>query len=211
MNSSQDAVPVPVLVPSTNKTITSTTNSSHAESLKVKPPPLVNKEESGGKNHTNKPGEIKGASTINRTSNAAAPASNVPVGTLHQNLSSNASVKANHSVKGVVSSNYTASLAKKQSNNGSNHGKEKDELMESLIKCDFFDGEWVKDDSYPLYQPGSCTLIDEQFNCIGNGRPDKDYQKYKWKPKGCSLPRYVNLLNLGFCCSISGSMISTRY
>ncbi|XP_058771309.1 protein trichome birefringence-like 1 [Vicia villosa] len=63
-------------------------------------------------------------------------------------------------------------------------------MMESLRKCDFFDGEWVKDDdSYPLYQPGSCNLIDQQFNCISNGRPDQDFQKFKWKPKGCSLPR----------------------
>ncbi|KAI4371274.1 hypothetical protein MLD38_019532 [Melastoma candidum] len=61
--------------------------------------------------------------------------------------------------------------------------------LESLRKCDFFDGDWVRDDSYPLYKPGSCSLIDEQFNCILNGRPDKDYQKLKWKPKGCNLPR----------------------
>nr|KYP70621.1 hypothetical protein KK1_009842 [Cajanus cajan] len=101
----------------------------------------------------------------------------------HQNSSFNSSVK------GVVANNnYTASLARKQSN-GNNHSKGKDELMESMIKCDFFDGEWVKDDSYPLYKPDSCSLIDEQFNCIRNGRPDKEYQKYKWKPKGCSLPR----------------------
>ncbi|XP_058755051.1 protein trichome birefringence-like 1 [Vicia villosa] len=63
-------------------------------------------------------------------------------------------------------------------------------MMKSLRKCDFFDGKWVKDnDSYPLYQPGSCNLIDQQFNCISNGRPDQDFQKFKWKPKGCSLPR----------------------
>ncbi|CAJ2673013.1 unnamed protein product [Trifolium pratense] len=69
--------------------------------------------------------------------------------------------------------------------------KVKDEIhmMESLMKCDFFYGKWVKDESYPLYEPGSCNLIDEQFNCINNGRPDKDYQKYKWQPKRCTLPR----------------------
>jgi len=67
--------------------------------------------------------------------------------------------------------------------------KDEIHMMESLMKCDFFDGKWVKDESYPLYKPGSCNLIDEQFSCINNGRPDKDYQKLKWKPKGCSLPR----------------------
>ncbi|CAK7342301.1 unnamed protein product [Dovyalis caffra] len=97
-----------------------------------------------------------------------------------------------------VASNFTASLLKKQGNvtkqsNETNSGvKVKqgiDNLVQNLANCEFFDGEWVKDDSYPLYQPGSCSLIDEQFNCIINGRPDKDYQKYKWKPKGCTLPR----------------------
>lgn len=94
--------------------------------------------------------------------------------------------------KGVGHSNYTVSWSKKQKN-GSNEtdSRVKDEFMESLIKCEFFDGEWIKEDSYPLYEPGSCNIIDEQFNCIQNGRPDKAFQKYKWKPKGCSLPRYT--------------------
>ncbi|PPS02041.1 hypothetical protein GOBAR_AA18624 [Gossypium barbadense] len=94
--------------------------------------------------------------------------------------------------KGVVS-NITASPTKKKKDNGS--GSEMsakqgiESLMESLMKCDLFDGEWVKDNSYPLYKPGSCSFIDEQFSCIINGRPDKSYQKLKWKPKGCTLPR----------------------
>lgn len=67
--------------------------------------------------------------------------------------------------------------------------QEIEKWRDSLKNCEFFDGEWIKDDSYPLYKPGSCKLIDEQFNCISNGRPDKDFQKLKWKPKKCSLPR----------------------
>ncbi|KAM7262534.1 hypothetical protein ACFE04_000217 [Oxalis oulophora] len=62
-------------------------------------------------------------------------------------------------------------------------------LVKTLMNCDFFDGNWIRDDSYPLYKPGSCSFTDEQFNCIINGRPDNDYQKFKWKPKGCTLPR----------------------
>ncbi|GJU55836.1 trichome birefringence-like protein [Tanacetum coccineum] len=61
--------------------------------------------------------------------------------------------------------------------------------VKDLVKCDLFDGEWVRDESYPLYKPGSCSLIDEQFNCYVNGRPDKGFQMLKWKPKACSLPR----------------------
>ncbi|KAH0881045.1 hypothetical protein HID58_068439 [Brassica napus] len=61
--------------------------------------------------------------------------------------------------------------------------------IKSLKNCEFYEGEWVKDDSYPLYKPGSCNLIDEQFTCISNGRPDAEFQKLKWKPKQCTLPR----------------------
>ncbi|XP_023753628.1 protein trichome birefringence [Lactuca sativa] len=64
-----------------------------------------------------------------------------------------------------------------------------DDLVKNLVNCNLFDGDWVRDDSYPLYKPGSCSLIDEQFNCFSNGRPDLGFQNYKWKPNGCSLPR----------------------
>ncbi|PHT25293.1 Protein trichome birefringence-like 4 [Capsicum baccatum] len=63
------------------------------------------------------------------------------------------------------------------------------DLVKSLLNCDLFDGNWVTDKSYPLYKPGSCSLIDEQFNCFLNDRPDSGYLKMKWKPKACSLPR----------------------
>ncbi|KAK3227183.1 hypothetical protein Dsin_007045 [Dipteronia sinensis] len=70
--------------------------------------------------------------------------------------------------------------------------------MEILMNCDLFDGEWVHDDSYPLYKQGSCSDIDQEFNCFYTGRPDTDYQKMKWKPKGCNLPRLdgVHILEL---------------
>ncbi|CAH8350985.1 unnamed protein product [Eruca vesicaria subsp. sativa] len=74
--------------------------------------------------------------------------------------------------------------------------QEIEKWSESLKDCEFFDGEWIMDDSYPLYKPGSCKIIDEQFNCISNGRPDKDFHKLKWKPKKCSLPRLNGVIML---------------
>lgn len=57
--------------------------------------------------------------------------------------------------------------------------------------CDFFDGEWVWDESYPLYQSKDCSFLDEGFRCSENGRRDLFYTKWRWQPKGCNLPRYT--------------------
>ncbi|EOA32360.1 hypothetical protein CARUB_v10015627mg [Capsella rubella] len=84
----------------------------------------------------------------------------------------------------VLAVNSTASPNRKQRRKSSLRKE-----IESLKNCEFFEGDWVRDDSYPLYKPGSCNLIDEQFNCISNGRPDVEFQKLKWKPKKCTLPR----------------------
>ncbi|KQK11173.1 protein YLS7 [Brachypodium distachyon] len=55
--------------------------------------------------------------------------------------------------------------------------------------CDLYRGEWVFDSSGPLYTNNSCPLITQMQNCQGNGRPDKDYESWRWKPEQCILPR----------------------
>ncbi|KAH7656157.1 PC-Esterase protein [Dioscorea alata] len=100
-------------------------------------------------------------------------------------------------MKGVPSGaavvNLTASLKKGNgssslSSNG-NADKKGDDWIKSMIGCDIFQGRWVKDDSYPLYPEGSCPHIDEPFDCYLNGRPDRSYQKLRWQPNGCNIPR----------------------
>ncbi|KAM1055684.1 hypothetical protein ACFX13_029885 [Malus domestica] len=57
--------------------------------------------------------------------------------------------------------------------------------------CALFAGNWVQDDSYPMYQSSECPLIiDPEFNCQMYGRPDSDYLKYRWRPLNCELPRF---------------------
>ncbi|CAJ1931408.1 unnamed protein product [Sphenostylis stenocarpa] len=55
-------------------------------------------------------------------------------------------------------------------------------------ECDIFDGKWVRDESKPYYPLGSCPLIDRNFDCHLNGRPDSEYVKWKWQPNGCEIP-----------------------
>ncbi|KAF8024397.1 hypothetical protein BT93_F1551 [Corymbia citriodora subsp. variegata] len=59
-----------------------------------------------------------------------------------------------------------------------------------LKNCKLYEGSWVRDDSYPMYDASSCPFIDQGFNCLRNGRADKDYLKYRWKPTTCDLPRF---------------------
>ncbi|XP_021821430.1 protein trichome birefringence-like 4 [Prunus avium] len=68
-------------------------------------------------------------------------------------------------------------------------GKQTELKSELMNACDIFDGSWVRDNWYPLYAPGSCPLIDEPFNCFLNGRPDNGYERYRWQPKHCNIPR----------------------
>uniref|UniRef100_A0A5B6ZB33 Uncharacterized protein n=1 Tax=Davidia involucrata TaxID=16924 RepID=A0A5B6ZB33_DAVIN len=67
---------------------------------------------------------------------------------------------------------------------------------ESLRSCDFSSGKWVFDQSYPLYD-SSCPYLSTAVTCQKNGRPDSDYEKWKWKPNGCSIPRFDALEFLG--------------
>ncbi|CAI9087311.1 OLC1v1021354C1 [Oldenlandia corymbosa var. corymbosa] len=63
--------------------------------------------------------------------------------------------------------------------------------------CDLFQGRWVVDNSYPLYESSSCPFIEPEFDCQKYGRPDTLYLKYAWRPDSCSLPRFngVDLLS----------------
>lgn len=56
--------------------------------------------------------------------------------------------------------------------------------------CDLYHGKWVHDPHGSLYSNNSCPLITQMQNCQGNGRPDKDYENWRWKPDQCELPLF---------------------
>ncbi|XP_009776952.1 protein trichome birefringence-like 33 isoform X1 [Nicotiana sylvestris] len=56
--------------------------------------------------------------------------------------------------------------------------------------CDIFSGKWVWDENRPLYEESECPYITPQSTCQEHGRPDKDYQHWRWQPHSCSLPSF---------------------
>ncbi|XP_027336836.1 protein trichome birefringence-like 33 isoform X1 [Abrus precatorius] len=57
--------------------------------------------------------------------------------------------------------------------------------------CDVFNGRWVRDGlTWPLYEESECPYIQPQLTCQEHGRPDKDYQRWRWQPHGCDLPTF---------------------
>ncbi|KAL6548410.1 Protein trichome birefringence-like 11 [Orobanche gracilis] len=73
---------------------------------------------------------------------------------------------------------------------GSGNSKKIDFLSDLNGECDVFDGDWVWDERYPLYQSKDCRFLDEGFRCSENGRPDFFYTKWRWQPRNCYLPRF---------------------
>lgn len=72
-------------------------------------------------------------------------------------------------------------------NNNDHHNNNINELK----ACDYSNGKWVWDESYPLrFYTEECPFLDPGFRCRKNGRQDLDYLKWRWKPQGCDIPRY---------------------
>nr|XP_027101050.1 protein YLS7-like [Coffea arabica] len=56
--------------------------------------------------------------------------------------------------------------------------------------CNLYHGKWVYDSGGPLYKNDSCPVLTQTQNCQGNGRPDTEYEHWRWKPTECDLPRF---------------------
>lgn len=91
----------------------------------------------------------------------------------------------------IVAKNSSVSVNVEKTMEGETEKKSEKVGNFDYEKCNIFDGNWVRDDSKPYYPLGSCPFVDRDFDCHLNGRPDSDYVKWKWKPNGCDIPRYV--------------------
>ncbi|CAK9135835.1 unnamed protein product [Ilex paraguariensis] len=64
-------------------------------------------------------------------------------------------------------------------------------IGETIKGCNLFSGKWVRDNSTrPVYQESDCPFLPPQVTCRGHGRPDKEYQYWRWQPHGCSVPSF---------------------
>ncbi|CAL5060888.1 unnamed protein product [Urochloa decumbens] len=59
--------------------------------------------------------------------------------------------------------------------------------------CELYQGRWTFDaagEHSPLYRESECEFLTEQVTCMRNGRRDDSYQKWRWQPHGCDMPRF---------------------
>ncbi|KAF7086042.1 hypothetical protein CFC21_089398 [Triticum aestivum] len=148
-----------------------------------------------GKNHTaqDSAAHHNQQQTVNRAAVASGGSNSTK--TMHKEATAASQVSAGlvqgHAAQATNSSAVPVMGNRHPAKEAANAGGQAKKLhsIEAMGRCDMFYGNWVRDDSYPLYPEGSCPHVDESFNCHLNGRPDKAYQRLRWQPRGCSIPR----------------------
>ncbi|KAH7365578.1 hypothetical protein KP509_18G035700 [Ceratopteris richardii] len=84
--------------------------------------------------------------------------------------------------------NYDAATPSVQTNDAAISSFQTDDA--SVLQCELWRGEWIVEDRPPLYTNKTCKNLSSLRDCVGNGRPDKDYLYWSWKPSDCEIPRF---------------------
>ena len=71
--------------------------------------------------------------------------------------------------------------------------------LKDYSSCDMFSGRWVYDNStHPMYSGLNCAYMNDEIACDKYGRNDTRYQRWRWQPHGCNLPRLVETKSMHF-------------
>lgn len=63
------------------------------------------------------------------------------------------------------------------------------EVNKTKKKCNMFEGRWVyKSEEIGRYDSISCPFVEEKMSCKQNGRPDFEYEKWRWEANDCDIP-----------------------
>ncbi|KAK9689896.1 hypothetical protein RND81_09G089100 [Saponaria officinalis] len=55
--------------------------------------------------------------------------------------------------------------------------------------CNIFEGRWVyRPEEVPGYDTNTCPFLEEKMSCQKNGRPDFEYEKWRWEATHCGIP-----------------------
>ncbi|MCO5561709.1 hypothetical protein L7F22_015332 [Adiantum nelumboides] len=57
----------------------------------------------------------------------------------------------------------------------------------SVGGCNIWKGDWISHTPEPTYSNKTCSFIQDHQNCIKNGRPDRGFLHWRWKPRECNL------------------------
>lgn len=187
------------VVEKTDATSNSQVDSSEPASVKVPVTKEVNGAETSDKEVINSQEQVTSSGDGSDAASISLPAQTNPQVVLTSNVTG--SVRTEEPTSAVLNDQSGAAI--KTSDETSSDGSTSTAVPTSVEKpnntsnagsadsgCDLYHGNWIHDPSGPLYTNNSCPLITQMQNCQGNGRPDKDYENWRWKPFQCDIPRF---------------------
>ncbi|XWS30009.1 hypothetical protein CRYUN_Cryun24cG0081400 [Craigia yunnanensis] len=94
-------------------------------------------------------------------------------------------------IEATTSSSQVPVIATQNQEQSKDNDDEEPITMEKVGKCNIFEGKWVYDPiGSPLYDSAMCPFFSDTTSCRRNGRPDKEYEKWRWEANECKIPRF---------------------